>query len=139
MSGQERVGGQEWNPAALEFMARRLRIFQTEAGNATVRSGERHGDGDDNDAGSEISLLPLYDKGIHDEGLFLNLDRPCGGVPVKAEIMAGRARVGGWGSYRGHLGKNPQSDLAFAGRTGTAAESGVHAGGLVKNIPPHQD
>ena len=53
-------------------MAQRLRIIQTEAENATVWSGKRHDDGDDNDAGYEISLLPLYDKGIHSEGLFLN-------------------------------------------------------------------
>ena len=72
-------------------MVQRLRIFQTEAGNATVGSGKRHGDGDNYDAGSEISLLLLYNKGIHDEGLFLNLDRPRGGVPVASEIMAGRA------------------------------------------------
>ena len=56
----------------MEFMARHLRIMHTEAGNATVgsgkwraASGERHGDEDDNDAGYEISLLPLNDKGIY--------------------------------------------------------------------------
>ena len=72
-------------------MARCLRIIQTEAGNATVGSVKRHGDGDDDNAGSDISLLTLYSKGIHDEGLFLNLDRPRGGVPVAAEIKAGKA------------------------------------------------
>ena len=45
-------------------MARRLQIIQTEAGNATVGSGDRHGDGDDDDVGYEISLVPLNDKGI---------------------------------------------------------------------------
>ena len=55
-------------------------------------SGERHGYGYDDDAGSEISLLPLNDKGIYSEVIFLNLDRPRGGVLVAAEIMAGRAQ-----------------------------------------------
>ena len=81
---------QEWYPAAEEFMARRLRIIQTNSGNATVGSGERHVNGGDDDAGSEISLLPLNNKRIYAEGLFLNLDRPRGGVPVAAEIMAGQ-------------------------------------------------
>ena len=130
---------QKWYPAVAEFMARRLRIIQTEAGNATVGSGERHGDGDKYDAGSETSLLPLNDKGICAEGIFFNLDQPRGGVPVSAEIMAGRAGVGGRGSYRGHSVWNSRSELAFAGRTGTMAESGVRKGGLVKTIPPHQD
>ena len=76
-------------------MAWRLQIIHTEAGNATIRSDDRHGDGDDDDAGSEISLLLLNDKIIYAEGLFLNLDRPRGDVPVAAEIMAGRARVSG--------------------------------------------
>ena len=53
---------QEWDPAATELMVRRLRIIQTEAWNSTIRSGERHGDGDNDDAGSEISLLPLNYK-----------------------------------------------------------------------------
>ena len=68
---------QEWDPSAADFMAICLRIIQTEAGNATVGSVKRHGDGDDDNAGSDISLLTLYSKGIHDEGLFLNLDRPA--------------------------------------------------------------
>ena len=72
-------------------MARRLRIIRTEAGNATVRSGERHGDGDDDDSGSEISIITLNDKGIYAEGIFLNLYRPRGGVLVTAEIMVGKA------------------------------------------------
>ena len=139
MAGQARVSGQEWDPDAAEFMARRLRIFQTEYGNTTVGISKQHGDGEDNDAGSEISLLLLYDKGIYADGLFLNLDRLRGGVPVAAEIMAGRARVSGRGSYRGHSGWNPRSELAFAFRMGTTAESGVCKGGLVKTIPPHQD
>ena len=66
---------QKWDPAAEEFMARRARIIQTEDRNATVGRGKRHGDGDENDVGSEISLLLLNNKGIHAEGLFLNLDR----------------------------------------------------------------
>ena len=79
-----------WN---LPGLARRSRIIHTEDGNTTVGSGKWHGDGDDNEAGSDISLLPLNDKDIHTEGIFLNLDRPHGGVPVAAEIMAGWARV----------------------------------------------
>ena len=63
-------------------MARRLRLFQTEAGNATVGSNKRHGDGDSDDAGFEVYLLPLYDKGIYAEGIFLYLNWPRGGVPV---------------------------------------------------------
>ena len=70
MAGQARVRGKEWDPAASDFMARRLWIFHTESGNATVGSNERHGDGDNNAAGSEIYLLPPYDKGIYAEGLF---------------------------------------------------------------------
>ena len=65
--------------------------MHTEPGNATVgsgkwraASGERHGDEDDNDAGYEISLLPLNDKGIYAEVIFLNLDRPRDGVPIAA-------------------------------------------------------
>ena len=50
----------------------------------TVGIGKRNGDGDNNDTGSEISLLPLNDKGIFAEGLFLDLDWPGGGVPVAA-------------------------------------------------------
>ena len=42
-------------------MARRLWILHAEAGNATVGSGKRYVDGDNDDAGSEISLLPLND------------------------------------------------------------------------------
>ena len=53
-------------------MERHLWIIQTETGNVTVGSGERHDDGDDDDAGSKISHLPLNNKGIHAEGLFLN-------------------------------------------------------------------
>ena len=86
-----------------------------------------------------MSLLPLKDKGIYAEGLFLNLDRSRGGVPVTAEIMVGRERVSGRVSYRGHLGCNPRSDLDFTGRTGTTAELGVRKEGLVKTIPPNQD
>ena len=86
---------QEWDPAAAEFMARRSRIFQTEAGNDTVGISKRYDDGEDNDAGSEISLLPLYNKGIYAESLFLNFDRPRDGVSVAAQIMAGQARVSG--------------------------------------------
>ena len=63
-------------------MKRHSRIIQTEAGNATVGSGEQHGDGDDDDAGFEISLILLNDKGIYAEGLFLNLDQPGDGVLV---------------------------------------------------------
>ena len=59
--------------------------------NATVGSDERHGDGDGDKAGSEISLINLNDKGIHAEGIFLNSDRSRGGIPVAARIMAGKA------------------------------------------------
>ena len=76
-------------------MARRLQIIQTEAENSTVGSGKWHGDGDCESSQSEISLLPLKDKGIYAEGLFLYLDRPRGGVPVAAEIMARLAQVSG--------------------------------------------
>ena len=61
-----------------------MQMIQNEAGNATVGSDKWHGDGDGNKAGSEISILKLNDKGIHAEGVFLNFDRPCGGVPVAA-------------------------------------------------------
>ena len=117
------------------------RRIQTEAGNATVGSGERHGDGDDNDGGSEISFLLLKDKIIHAEGIFLILDWLRGGVPVAAEIMAGQVQVGGRGYYVGHLGLNPQGGLAFTGRTGTTAESGVRNGNLVTtlSIPTRTD
>ena len=84
-------------------MARHSRIIQTEDTNATVGRSERHGDRDDDDAGYKISLLPLNDKKIHAEGLYLNLDWPCGGIPVAAEIMEGRAQVSGQGSYGEHL------------------------------------
>ena len=53
-------------------MAKRSQIIHTEAGNVTVGSSKRHGDGDHNYVGSEISLLPLNDKCIHAEDLFLN-------------------------------------------------------------------
>ena len=70
-------------------MSRHSRIIHNEARNATFGSSERYGDGDDDDTGYDISLLPLNDKGIHAEGIFLNLDRLRGGVPVASEIMAG--------------------------------------------------
>ena len=106
MVGRARIGGQEWDPAAAEFMARRLRIIHTEAGNATIGSGNWHGDGDNYEAGSEISLLNLNDKVIHAEGIFLNLDWPHGSVLITPEIMAERLRVGGRESYGGRLGCN---------------------------------
>ena len=122
---------QEWDPAAADFMAQHSRILQTEAGNAAFVSSERHGYGDTNDVGSEISLLPLNNKDINAERLFLNLDWPCSSVPVAAEIMVGQSRVSGRGYYRGHSGWNPRSELDFTGRTGTMAELGVREGGLV--------
>ena len=83
-------------------MAQRLWIIQTEASNSTVgrgerqaASGKRHGDGENDDAGSEIDLLMMNDKGIYAKGLFFNLYRPRGSVPVAAEIMAVQAQVGG--------------------------------------------
>ena len=88
MAGRAQFGRQEWDPSAADFIVRHLQIFQTEAMNATVGSGERHGDGDDDSAGSDISLLLLYDKGIYFDGIFLNLDRPRGGVPVASENVA---------------------------------------------------
>ena len=48
-----------------------MRIIQTEAGNATVGRGKRHVGGDDDNAGSEISIFLLNDKLIYAEGLFL--------------------------------------------------------------------
>ena len=45
--------------------------------------------------------------------------------------MTVRARVGGWGSYKGHSGWNLWGKLSFKGRTGTTAESGVREGYLV--------
>ena len=59
MAGRALVSGQEWDHTAADLMARCLWIFQTEAGNTTVGSGKRYGDGDDGDAGCYISLLPL--------------------------------------------------------------------------------
>ena len=106
-------------------MARRSRIIQTESGKSTVRSGERHGDEDDDEAVSRIYILPLNNKCIHDEGLFLNWDHPISGVPVTAQIMAGRAQVGGQGSYGGHSGWNPWGELDFTGRMEIMVESGV--------------
>ena len=115
-------------------------MIKTEAGNVTVGRGERHGDEDVNDAGSEISLLPMKDKGNHAEGLFLHLDRPCGGVPVASEIMMGQAKVGGRRSYRGYLGCNPRGGLDFTGRTENTVESGDARGGPGHNITPsHRD
>ena len=77
---------QEWDPAAAEFLARRLRIISTKSGNATVGSGNLHGggDGDYDETGSEISLLPLNNKGMYTKGLFLDLGQPRSGVPVAA-------------------------------------------------------
>ena len=49
----------------MEFMARLLRRIHTESGNATIGSGKQHGDGDDDDSGSDIYLLPLNDKEIN--------------------------------------------------------------------------
>ena len=71
------------------------RIFQTESGKYTVGSSNWYGDGDDGDTGYNISLLPLNNKVINTEGLFLNLDRLRGGVTVASEIIAGCAQVGG--------------------------------------------
>ena len=115
-------------------MARRSHIIHTKSGNATVGRVEQHGGGDDNDVGSGISLLLLNDKGIHNEGLFLYLDRPRGGVTVAAEIMVVRARVGGQVSQIGRLGWNTRVDLAFMGRTETTAESGVRKGELASTL-----
>ena len=81
----------------------------------------------------------MNDKIIDAEGHFLNLDRPRGDVPVASEIMAGQVQVGGWVSYREHLGWNPRSEFDFTVRTGTMSELGVREGGLVKTIPTHQD
>ena len=50
--------------------------------------------------------------------------------------MAGRAQVGGQGSYRGHSGWNLRSELAFAGRTGNTVESGVRKGAVVQTRNP---
>ena len=103
-------------------MAQRLRVIHTEAGNATVGSGDRHGTGEDDDAGSEIYLLPLNDKGICAKGVFLNLDWLCSGVPVAAEITTRQVRSGGQRSYTKYSGYNLRSELAFSGRLGTTAE-----------------
>ena len=48
-------------------MARHSRIIHADSGNATVGSSEWHGDGDDNNTGSEIFLLPLNNRFIHAE------------------------------------------------------------------------
>ena len=119
---------------------------QSDTGYANSETRKEHflvqrGDVDNNDAGSEISLLPLYDKSIHDEGLFHNLDRPGGGVPVAEEIMAGRSRVGGRESHRGKSGWNPRGELNFTGRTETTVESWVHEGDLVTtpSLPTRTD
>ena len=69
----------------------------TENANSEIRKAHfivQHGDGDDDEAGSEISFLTLSNKGIHAEGIFLNLGHPGGGVTFVEEIVAGRARVG---------------------------------------------
>ena len=59
---------------------------------------QRQGDSDDDFDTDEdpfgFDLIPGGSDG--------NLDRRRDGVPVAAEIMAGRARVGGRRSYRGH-------------------------------------
>ena len=72
--------------------------------------------------GSKISLFPLNYKCIHAEGLFLSLDWPGGSVPVAEEIVVGKARVGGWGSYGTHSGWNQRGELDFTGRTETTAD-----------------
>ena len=59
----------------------------------TVGIGKRNGDGDNNDTGSEISLLPLNDKGINSEGLFLNLVWPRSGGTITEKTMERQARV----------------------------------------------
>ena len=48
---------QEWDPAVAEFMMQHSRIIQTEDGNAIIGSIKSHGDGYDDDAGSEISQV----------------------------------------------------------------------------------
>ena len=78
-------------------------------------------------------------KGFMLRAFFLNLDCLCSGVPVSEEIMLGRARVDVRGSYRGHLGLNPQGELDFAGMTWTTAKSRVREGGKLKIITPHQE
>ena len=83
----------------------------TEDTNSEIRKSHflvQHGDGEKNEAGSDISLLLLNDKSVRAEGLFLDLDRTGGGVPVAKEIVARRARVGGRGYYGGHSVWNPQ-------------------------------
>ena len=136
---------QEWDPAVAEFMARGSRIIQTEAGNATVGSDERHGDGDDDDAGSEIPLLPLNDKGIHAEDLFLNLDRPRVGIPVAAEIMARRARViqaeAGNATVRGnkrHLDGDNYDDTGSEKAPPSVNDRAVDAVGIFLNLDPQR-
>ena len=79
---------QEWDPDAANFVVQNSRIIQTESGTFTVGSSDWYGDGDDSDVGSKISLLPLNNKLVNAEGLFLNLNRPRGGVTVAAEIIA---------------------------------------------------
>ena len=51
-------------------------------------------------------------------------------------LMTGLAQVGGWGSYRGHLSCHRQSELDFAGRTGTTAEAAVGEGPRVQTLTP---
>ena len=75
-------------------MSRRLRVIQTADGNVTVGSGEWNSDGDDDDAGSEISLLLMTDKGIHAEGLLLYLDWPSVVVPATIFSVTGTTTLG---------------------------------------------
>ena len=118
-----------------------MQIIQTEAGNATIGSGERHDDGYDDDAGSDISLLPLKNKGIHFEGLFLNLDRMRRGVAVTAEIMAGQARViqaeaGNttiWGNKR-HLNGDNINDTGWDKTPPSFNDRAIDAGEIFINL-----
>ena len=67
------------------------------------------------------------------EGRTGSLDRPRGGVPVAAEIMAERARVGGAGGAQGGPGQNHPS---LPGRIETS-DSWVHeAAQVLITTPP---
>ena len=73
------------------------------------------------------------------EGRTGNLDQPHGVIPVTAEIMAGQARVGDRGFYRGHSGWNLRRELKLEVRTGTTEESGVRKGAMVQTPTPRNN
>ena len=59
-----------------------------------------------------------------------------GGNRNTNELVVFFAQIGCWISYRGNLGWNPRSELAFLGRTGTTAELGVRKEATVQRPTP---